>query len=1398
MSPPGRPKGEFSSAQHEGTPVSTPDLPNVDSPGLPPDGQPDTAEIAALLADNPFPGLRSYEPAEADRFFGRREQIDALVRRLAQVRLVAVSGASGCGKSSLVKAGLLEELKRRHEEDDDTRWLTLVLRPENRPMANLAAALAHALPAIATVGGDRPVEADAPDPQALRLSGLFGQLHLGELALVDVVRQARLPAATRVLVVVDQFEELFRFRRMADSDEASAFVALLLRAAAEPTARISVVLTMRSDALGGCADFAGLPEAVSAGSYLVPRLTRSQREEAIVKPIAWRGAEIAPRLVQRLLNDVSADFDDLPVMQHALSRTWRHWAQAANRRLPGGGNRPVDIEDYAAIGTAASALTQHAEEARSSLDALGGQGGAVERVFRALTERTAEGMEVRRPIKFGQLSAICGGGSAQGRADVLAVVERYRRADTAFLVPGPPVDLADDQVIDISHESLIRQWDALRVWATDEAAAKAKLDRLVVDARGRDADQAEYWTGRDLEGARDWQRRNQPNAAWVHLCRGGSDDQARDDFTRVVAFLDQSTEAQHRSQRRSRLMLWGMRALAIGVTVTSLATVVVGWHLQQKALARDWAGQAILQVVQDPSRSAELALQALEKDPGHDRAEFALRRAMASLEVARTEQTLVFKAPISMTRYTVDNRLLAVASGAQVWLLDERVLLGGAEPAGGRTRAVEALSPAPVRLQAPDDLINLHPLSDGRVVVETASGGVALLGPGPTASQVLPCDGGWSDGIDVVDGLVNGGRSRVAVNCSNGPVRVWDLQQDAATMVWESPVAVDDTHTSALAFSPDGTHLAMGDTAGRVRVLALAGNLVQDYGRLDAPLKKPGTAKKSKQSEQPEQPAPPTAVEFLRFSKTRPGQLLAANGGGNTRLWTLSLVPRAGAGEPMQNLELKHDHPVSVAHFPAPGALDPDVLVSVAKRSVSLWRPPYDKPVLKFAHDSPVLNANLSADGEMVVTTGADGLLRLWSGRSTVAVAVLRGHADRVTSALWHPAPSLEGGDRRVISSSLDGTLRIWRIQPPELLAAGGRSRNAAALVSRVGGAGTHVMLCGDFLLERADPCEYGPLKSDRPSAGPPQPKGDGSGITLSPHRLSLSPDGQLALFAIDYDGVFGGRGLHLIRTTEATPGAAIQPVGADLLVNAHHASFASAADVVAVLGREVDEVKLWRREDLLARGPPQANPLAVIPSTPGRLRDEVALSPDGKWVATAEAAKVKLWARGNGEAGELKGVELPGHSGRATAMAFSASGSKFVAASTDRTARVWTLDASGQKPIGDPINLEGGHSAAVTSASFSPDGRWVVTSGMEGSIRVWDGETGAEKSALLNRHRGKINQVVFDPSGERIISVGDDGMALVSTCKSCVMPLDDLRKQARRELSLTDDDVKWLKRAMN
>lgn len=519
-----------------------------------------------LLAANPFPGLRSYEPEEADRFFGRQEQIEALVRRLAQVPLIAVSGASGCGKSSLVKAGLLNELKRRHEEDDDTEWLPVVMRPGSRPLAHLAAALAQGLqPDAALAGVD--VDADGLDALQRRIGSLYGRLRLGGLALVEIMRQARLPRGTRVLIVVDQFEEIFRFKQMGVPEEASAFVTLLLKAAADRNSGVSVALTLRSDTLGGCADFPGLPEAVSAGGYLVPRLTRTQRRQAIEGPIHLRGKKIAPRLVQKLLSDVSSDFDDLPVMQHVLSRAWRHWAQQ------GDVERPIDLEDYNAVGGADDALSQHADEALASLGALGqpsssGGPSVVERVFRALTERLAGGTEVRRPVELRELCEVCGDGTRQSAEDVIQVVERYRRADTAFLVPPDFVELTGDAVIDISHESLMRQWKKLRKWLDAESESGRIYERLAATA----ADEAHGLARRlwqpELGVNQAWRDLQRPNPAWARRYEG--------DFWQAMSFLDDSlADAVARETSRRQRLRGGVAALL--VSLLGLVTATVGW-----------------------------------------------------------------------------------------------------------------------------------------------------------------------------------------------------------------------------------------------------------------------------------------------------------------------------------------------------------------------------------------------------------------------------------------------------------------------------------------------------------------------------------------------------------------------------------------------------------------------------------------------------------------------------------------------------------------------------------------------------------------------------------------------------------------------------------------------------
>jgi hypothetical protein len=446
---------------------------------------------------NPFPGLRPFEASENHCFFGRDGQSDAILRRLRRNRFLAVVGTSGSGKSSLIRAGLLPLLYGGFMTQAGSQWRVAIFRPGSDPIGNLVLAL-HAHDVLGE-GNDGDV------PQALITETTLRRSALG---LINAVQQARMPAQDNLLVVVDQFEELFRFKQSAGGehpeDEAAAFVKLLLEAARQNELPIYAVITMRSDFLGDCVQFRDLPEAVNEGLYLIPRMTRDQRREAITGPVAVSGAKISPRLLNRLLNEVGDNPDQLPILQHALMRTWDYWAHHHEE------DEPIDFRHYEATGCMAEALSRHADEAYFDLPSDHHRALA-ERLFKGLTEKGPDNREIRRPTRLRDLCAV----TEADEAEVTAVIESFRHPSRSFLMPPADEALSADSLIDISHESLIRGWQRLTDWVEGEALSAGLYRRVAETAVLHKEEKAGLWRDPDLQVALGWRERAKPTAAWA-------------------------------------------------------------------------------------------------------------------------------------------------------------------------------------------------------------------------------------------------------------------------------------------------------------------------------------------------------------------------------------------------------------------------------------------------------------------------------------------------------------------------------------------------------------------------------------------------------------------------------------------------------------------------------------------------------------------------------------------------------------------------------------------------------------------------------------------------------------------------------------------------------------------
>lgn len=516
----------------------------------------------------PYPGLRSFRRDESDLFFGREDCVNGMVDRLAATRFLAVLGSSGAGKSSVVKTGLLDGLDLGLMASANSTWRVVDFKPGSAPLKNLAQRLLET----------RTEDARSVSDDEVALLRAF--LLRGPLSVAEWCGDGHLPPATNLLLLVDQFEELFRYQDYAGREEAEAFAALLLESARQRKFPIYVALTMRSEYLGACALVDGLAETISAGMYLIPRMSRDHCRGAIIGPAAVCSFKIEDALTNRLLNDLAAfapwddrsnqsqlerlgrRADQLPLLQYCLNRMWM-------RARDGADSAPIilTLADYEWIGGLKGALDAHASEILRDLG--DGRRAVAEAVFRALTEGSGASDAVRRPTRFGDLVDICNG----DEANVHAVVDAFRAPDCNFLAPelnpANPRPLTGDNIVDISHESLIRQWKQLAEWVETEARARRQWRRL--QDRFEDG---QPMLGAELANMLAWRDEQHPNAAWAKRYGG--------DYPALMKFIETSEEFNDRQRRKLAPLIMPLVgcAAAVGSLVCAWGIVFAAYRLK--------------------------------------------------------------------------------------------------------------------------------------------------------------------------------------------------------------------------------------------------------------------------------------------------------------------------------------------------------------------------------------------------------------------------------------------------------------------------------------------------------------------------------------------------------------------------------------------------------------------------------------------------------------------------------------------------------------------------------------------------------------------------------------------------------------------------------------------------
>ncbi|WP_428262799.1 serine/threonine-protein kinase [Haliangium sp.] len=432
---------------------------------------PDRYGRALDAGESPYPGLTAFQESDANRFFGRSNQIAAVLARLRSQPLLAVVGPSGVGKSSFVRAGIVPALKSSGEP-----WEALVIRPGRHPLTALASVL---MPLTTDRTESVAAHANAHEALVERLTREPG--YLG-----TVLRHRARTRGVRVVLVVDQLEELYTL--VPDRDQRLAFAACLTGVADDATSPLRVIVSLRSDFLDRVVENPAFAAELTAHLMLLPPPDRGALQDALHQPAAMVGYRFEdPSIVDHMLDTLESSEGALPLLQFAATRLW----DARDRR-----RRLLTRASYDDIGGIVGALSSHAGTV------LAGLPRSEQRLARTIFQRLVTPERTRAIASIRELRALGN--------DPEAVQRLVDHLVSARLLVVQTGDDSDGPSVEIVHESLIHGWPLLRRWLDEHADDAAFLEQLRTAAKQWQAKGRApglLWRGETLAEARRWRRR---------------------------------------------------------------------------------------------------------------------------------------------------------------------------------------------------------------------------------------------------------------------------------------------------------------------------------------------------------------------------------------------------------------------------------------------------------------------------------------------------------------------------------------------------------------------------------------------------------------------------------------------------------------------------------------------------------------------------------------------------------------------------------------------------------------------------------------------------------------------------------------------------------------------------